>query len=833
MIIISAEISGTLIVSGNVQYPTLTQTSSAAQFLVLDNNTVKWQVGGASGTSGTSGITGTSGTSGTSGNSGTSGAAGTSGTSGTSGITGTSGTSGTSGNSGTSGAAGTSGTSGTSGITGTSGTSGTSGTTPSTATFIQNSQTSSMSVSTASYAISSSMWQHNGSNIYFPNRVAIGTASPLIGGLQVSGGVSFTNLPPYGTTAFGNISSTTGWAGSGFLFTNTDTGTTAFSMVYNGDKAFFGSITAAANSTWAQWNSTGLALGISWPSTPTNKLDISGSVAIGTYAGSNLAPSNSLIVSDKIGIATIIPAYPLDVSGSARITGNLIVTGSITGSLFGTASYATTASYYNDNDGAYLLSSQTGSFLNSVDVNRFGFLNQTETTMSFNGTSSFALSGSSWSYYRSGLKYTITGNKSVTVASPMVDNTIYYIYIDSTDGTLSSSATSWTLNDTKVPVCTIYWNSTQTPKFILSEERHTCLIDRRVHYCEHFTEGTRMQTVGDLSGSVINTDTNVSKVFSIGSSILLDEDIIQNITGISQPDGTAAVYNIIYRSGSSGRNWKTSNMPFVYNVGNSNNVIQYDSSSVMTDAGTGNAGNTRWVNSYLCFSNISGSFSQFIIPGRAQFTSLVLAQAEDPSTFTFTNFPCVEFSIAYRLTWTTVTSTSQGKCRLAADPQKIAIAAINTSATGGSIQHNTLAGLDGGTTGEYYHLTSAQYTTMITSASVSTLTNKRIQPRTYTTSSIGTLTPEIANYDIFHITALTGSLTIANHSTSTPVDGELLEIRLLDNGVAHSISYGTNYVAKAGVALPTTTVASKNTEMLFEWNNNLTKFNLMAVGQEA
>ena len=58
----------------------------------------------------------------------------------------------------------------------------------------------------------------------------------------------------------------------------------------------------------------------------------------------------------------------------------------------------------------------------------------------------------------------------------------------------------------------------------------------------------------------------------------------------------------------------------------------------------------------------------------------------------------------------------------------------------------------------------------------------------------------------------------------------MIEIRLLDNGTAHSITFESNYVASASVALPTTTIASKNMEMLFEWNSNLTKYNLMATG---
>jgi len=106
-------------------------------------------------------------------------------------------------------------------------------------------------------------------------------------------------------------------------------------------------------------------------------------------------------------------------------------------------------------------------------------------------------------------------------------------------------------------------------------------------------------------------------------------------------------------------------------------------------------------------------------------------------------------------------------------------------------------------------------------------------PRVYSTTSLATLTPESSTYDVFHLTAQAVALNIANHVTSTPADGKLIRVRILDNGTARAITYGTNYVAKWWVALPSTTVISKNTEMLFEWNANLAKYNLLAVAQEA
>jgi hypothetical protein len=122
-------------------------------------------------------------------------------------------------------------------------------------------------------------------------------------------------------------------------------------------------------------------------------------------------------------------------------------------------------------------------------------------------------------------------------------------------------------------------------------------------------------------------------------------------------------------------------------------------------------------------------------------------------------------------------------------------------------------------------------------AHAKTLSNKRNTPRMYTTASIagtpGVLTPEIDTYDYFEITAQAAALNIANHSTSTPLGGEKLTIAITSDATPRALTYGTAYVAKGGVALPSTTVASKTLTLGFIYNAGLTKWNLVAAAQEA
>ncbi len=111
------------------------------------------------------------------------------------------------------------------------------------------------------------------------------------------------------------------------------------------------------------------------------------------------------------------------------------------------------------------------------------------------------------------------------------------------------------------------------------------------------------------------------------------------------------------------------------------------------------------------------------------------------------------------------------------------------------------------------------------------LTNKRNKKRVYSTTSTSSLTPEIDTYDIFEFTALASNLTINNHSSSTPVNGEMMEFIFKDNGTARTLTWGNKYVA-GGVALPTTTVANKVTRILVQWDSG-SKWRCIAVAQES
>lgn len=117
-------------------------------------------------------------------------------------------------------------------------------------------------------------------------------------------------------------------------------------------------------------------------------------------------------------------------------------------------------------------------------------------------------------------------------------------------------------------------------------------------------------------------------------------------------------------------------------------------------------------------------------------------------------------------------------------------------------------------------------------SSTNTLTNKFITPQLQSvTDAGGTLTPVSITNDMVIATALSQATTIAAPSGS-PVQGEKLVIRLKDNGTARALTWNAIYRA-IGVTLPTTTVINKTVYCGFIYNSTDTKWDCVAVAQEA
>lgn len=122
---------------------------------------------------------------------------------------------------------------------------------------------------------------------------------------------------------------------------------------------------------------------------------------------------------------------------------------------------------------------------------------------------------------------------------------------------------------------------------------------------------------------------------------------------------------------------------------------------------------------------------------------------------------------------------------------------------------------------------------VVTVGGTQRLTNKFVTPRTNTTTTSATPAINTDTTDDFTITALATAITSFTTSlTGTPVNGQSLIIRILDNGTARAITWGASFISR-GATLPTTTVISKYLYVGFLWNSTTSTWDCVAVSQEA
>ena len=112
-----------------------------------------------------------------------------------------------------------------------------------------------------------------------------------------------------------------------------------------------------------------------------------------------------------------------------------------------------------------------------------------------------------------------------------------------------------------------------------------------------------------------------------------------------------------------------------------------------------------------------------------------------------------------------------------------------------------------------------------------TLTNKRIDPRVTSAASASSLTPSVATADVYAYTALAANLTI-NAPTGTPLDGDKLIFRLLDNGTTRTLTWDPTYTV-IGTTLPTLTTANKMVYVGCIYNAANTRWDVIAVTTQA
>jgi len=114
-----------------------------------------------------------------------------------------------------------------------------------------------------------------------------------------------------------------------------------------------------------------------------------------------------------------------------------------------------------------------------------------------------------------------------------------------------------------------------------------------------------------------------------------------------------------------------------------------------------------------------------------------------------------------------------------------------------------------------------------TTLTASTSIVGRYNPRVVSTASTATLSPDISAYDQYDLTAQAVALTIAA-PVGTPVDGNKIIFRILDNGTAQTLSWNATYTP-IGVFLPTITTQSKMLYVGCIYNATNTRWDVVLV----
>jgi hypothetical protein len=112
---------------------------------------------------------------------------------------------------------------------------------------------------------------------------------------------------------------------------------------------------------------------------------------------------------------------------------------------------------------------------------------------------------------------------------------------------------------------------------------------------------------------------------------------------------------------------------------------------------------------------------------------------------------------------------------------------------------------------------------VVTNMSFRTLSNKRWVPRVISSASYTTsVTIPADSVDLFQITAQAGAL-LFNAPSGTPNNGDLLVIRIKDNGTARALTYNAIF----NWSPPSTTVLGKYLVMCFMYNSVTSNWNFM------
>jgi hypothetical protein len=308
--------------------------------------------------------------------------------------------------------------------------------------------------------------------------------------------------------------------------------------------------------------------------------------------------------------------------------------------------------------------------------------------------------GDYWAYFYEGQEFRKTA--PLELVHPNTTG-LHFFYLDS-NGDITTSTYPWDLMTT-IPLMVCYYNSV-TVEGIAFDERHR-IGDKEWHRGQHNNIGTYYVSGLGASGYTLLSHVNADIQFGISAGVIRDEDLGHNIIG--QADG--GTYNVLWRDGVDG-NWRltTGSFPFLYGT-----YAKYNQNTGSTWQMT-EIGNNEYLNVYVVATPaLDGARQVLCVPSQVKHSTL--ANATNASVFTDISWgalPFVEFSVLHKFTYRGGSSyTSTGKVRIELYTDLRGTTKSIQVSGGAGTSHNGLTGLN---TGDFIHLTQAEYIALIPEA---------------------------------------------------------------------------------------------------------------------
>lgn len=217
----------------------------------------------------------------------------------------------------------------------------------------------------------------------------------------------------------------------------------------------------------------------------------------------------------------------------------------------------------------------------------------------------------------------IVGGETEVVQHTNVYGKHFYMYNPS--GALIVSTTVWNLLDPAgvAPLELVYYDATNVKAFNVSEKHHGGFagMDAATHNYLHNTRGTQV-----LSGNVVSASAalpSTTKTVNVTAGSVADEDNV--VTTAAVVAGTTSIRKFFRDPGAV--NWTWTDDVNTYLTSGAD--LAYDNAGTLTAVGA----NNRYMNMYaVVIPTVSGQPQFGLITGQAFYTTLALAQAENPLT---------------------------------------------------------------------------------------------------------------------------------------------------------------------------------------------------------